>query len=288
METEHRIITASSADGLKIVARDWGPENSPQRPIVCLPGLTRNARDFNDLASHFSNPDGPNRRVIGVDYRGRGLSDHDPDWQNYSLPVEQLDILAVLDHAKITKADVIGTSRGGLHIMLLATAKPDILGKAVINDIGPVIELSGLQRLAATIGLKSAQVDWASAAAALRAEQHALYPDLNDAGWLQFARQIYREEAGAVIPDYDLKIRKTLENIGLTEPPAALWELYAGLQALPTLALRGALSDLLSEETLREMHAHHRQLESLTIENQGHAPLLWDTPTLQAVEHFLA
>ncbi len=172
--------------------------------------------------------------------------------------------------------------------MLLAAARLDILGKVVLNDIGPKIEANGLRLLSATVGLKSVHANWPSAAAALRRELQSFYPDLNDIDWEKFARQLYRETGNGVIPYYDLSLGNTLKNIDLSEPPVALWELFAGLETIPTLALRGALSDLLSDATLREMHARHPGLESLTIANQGHAPLLWDTPTLQMIERFLA
>lgn len=282
-----RILTTTSHDGLRLAARVWGAEQTGRPPVVCLPGLTRNGRDFADLAAFLAAGDSP-RRVVALDYRGRGLSDRDPDWRNYSLETESRDIVAQLDAAGIDAADFVGTSRGGLHMMMLAAGRPGLIRKAVLNDIGPVIERDGLKRIAATIGCRSRHPDWASAAAALRAEQQALYPAMNDEGWHRFARQIFVENGDAIVSDFDPALDKTLSAINLDAPMPPLWQLFDAFAAIPVLAIRGALSDLLSAQTLAAMQARHDRLATLTVPDQGHAPLLWDTLTLQTIGQFLA
>lgn len=283
-----RTDTTQSDDGLTLFAAEWGSGNEGGPPVVCLPGLSRNHRDFKKLAEFLSNPDGARRRVLALDYRGRGGSDRDPEWQNYSLAREQMDILTMLAHAGVTRADFIGTSRGGLHILFLAVSQPKLLGKVVLNDIGPVIETKGLRHLTTTIGKEQPQVDWAAASAALRAQKAALYPDLGDADWLEFAHQLYREKDGRIVIDYDPKLANTLKAIDFSKPQTPLWDVFKALRAVPVLAVRGALSDLLSIQTLHAMQARHPNLATLTVPDQGHAPLLWDRRSLQRIEAFLA
>ncbi|AXS40227.1 alpha/beta hydrolase [Breoghania sp. L-A4] len=281
-------ITTQSQDGLRLFARAWGPEDSAEPPVVCLPGLTRNSRDFDRLASHLSDRAGPARRVMALDYRGRGGSGRDPDWRNYALPVEQADILALLGYAGIDHADFIGTSRGGLHIMMLAASRPGLIRKAVLNDIGPVIEAQGLKRIATTVGFKPPNASWDVAAQALRREQGAIFPKLTGPDWLEYARQIFREQDRTIFADYDPALGKTLEDLDFSSPPPPLWELFAALEGMPVMVVRGALSDILSEATVCGMEARHSRFSHLAVPDQGHAPLLWDTPTLQALAAFLA
>ncbi len=280
-------ITTTSHDGLRLFARAWGPQDGSEPPIVCLPGLSRNARDFERLAAYFSAPSGLSRRVIALDYRGRGGSEWALDWHSYTLPVEQLDILALLGHAGIAHADFIGTSRGGLHIMMLAAGTPGLIRKAVLNDIGPVIEAEGLRRISTTVGIKPAHATWDAAAQALRREQGAIFPKLDDGDWLGYARQIFRERDGKIIADYDPALGKTLEDMDFSNAPPPLWELFAALQDVPVMAVRGALSDILSAETVAEMDARHSRFSHVAVPDQGHAPLLRDTQTLQALAAFL-
>ena len=136
-------------DGLRLYARHYGVPGSIRRPLVCLAGLTRNSRDFHDLASALARPDENGRDVFAIDCRGRGRSQHDANWKNYSILVELNDVLDFMTMRGLNRAAVIGTSRGGLITMLMAALRPNALGAVVLNDIGPVIEREGLARIVA-------------------------------------------------------------------------------------------------------------------------------------------
>ena len=147
----------TSKDGLRLHMKDWRA-GSPALPVVCLPGLTRNAGDFDVLAARLS----AKRRVVALDYRGRGLSDRDPDWKHYDLFVENIDILTALEAASIEAAIFVGTSRGGLHTMLLTGTRPQLLRAVVLNDIGPVLDVEGLRRIQSYVGKLPRPSSWAN------------------------------------------------------------------------------------------------------------------------------
>ena len=276
-----RFVT--SKDGLKLHMKDWGAA-SPALPVVCLPGLTRNAGDFDVLATRLC----ATRRVVALDYRGRGLSDRDPDWKHYDLFVENIDILTVLEAVGIEAAIFVGTSRGGLHTMLMTGTRPKALRAVVLNDIGPVLEVEGLRRIQSYVGKLPRPSSWAGAVEIAKGIMGAHFTGLSEADWEAYARQTFEETEAGFAPRYDAAIMKAFAQMDLDKPIPALWPQFDALAPVPVLAIRGENSDLLSPETLAEMARRHPHFEALTVPGQGHAPLLMDEPTLARIEAFIA
>ena len=278
-------IFFTSNDGLRLHARCYGVRKSTAIPVVCLPGLTRTATDFEILAERLS---AAGRRVIALDYRGRGLSAYDPNPANYTVGVELGDALTVLDALDVRSAIFIGTSRGGILTMMLATVRPQAIAAAILNDIGPVIELSGLLRIKSYVGKLPAPQNLADAAEILRGLFAAQFPTLTDQDWLVSAGRVFKAERGRLEPTYDVRIAETLKDIGPETKVAGLWPQFDALAQVPVMVIRGALSDLLSTETLEAMKARHPGIRIVKVGDQGHAPMLQDEPTLAAIEQFVS
>lgn len=274
----------TSQDGLKLHARIYG-EDDRRPPVVCLPGLTRNARDFHQLAQHLAS--GSSRKIICFDYRGRGLSAYDPNWQNYNVRTEAADILTGLAALGIDEAAFIGTSRGGLIIHVLGVMQPSLIRAVVLNDIGPVIEREGLAHIRSYLQNAPRPADFAEAVAAQKAIHGEAFPALGQADWQRFVRAIYREESGKPVADYDPALINTVLAMDLAQPLPELWPQFAALSAVPMLAIRGANSRLLSAETLEEMGRRHPRFGSITVEGQGHAPLLETGELPERIAEFL-
>ena len=279
-------IAFTAQDGLKLYARHY-PANGgagPRRAVLCLPGLTRNSRDFHDIALALSS--GANARdVYTLDSRGRGSSANDPPWQNYSVPIEARDALDFLTSRGAHGVAVIGTSRGGVLAMVMATQRPTSIGAAILNDVGPVIERNGLARIMAYVGRIPVPADWAEAARMTYDMTHEQFPrlTLDDAGIL--ARQWFNDVGGKPAPAYDAAIAKSL--VLPDGPMPALWKPFAALNHVPVLVLRGGTSDLLTEASVTEMAKRHPDLVHHTVPDEGHAPLLRDAPTIAVVSAFL-
>lgn len=264
----------SAADGLRLHARDYGRDNRDALPVVCLAGLTRNARDFHPLALHLSQEARTPRRVVAFDCRGRGGSQHDRDWRNYDVRVETADILAGLTALGIERAGFIGTSRGGMIVMALAAMRPGVLAAVVLNDVGPVIDGVGLAHIRSYLQRAPKPNSFAEAVAIQRAASGEAFCALDEADWERLARALYRDENGRPVADFDPALTKTITSLDLSQPLPTLWPQFLGLAKVPVLAIRGANSTLLSAETLAAMQRHHPALETITAEGQGHAPLL--------------
>lgn len=282
-----RSVFVSAQDGLRLHARDYGDAASGRLPVVCLPGLTRNSIDFHDLALFLSRHRHRPRRVVAVDYRGRGLSEWDKDWRNYDVRVEVADLMAVLAALGIEEAAFVGTSRGGLVTMGLAIGRPGAIRGAVLNDVGPVIEPQGLLRIRSYVGKLPSPRDWAEAADMLKQVSGSQSPGLTNDDWLAMAKGTWREEPGGLVPTYDPALMKPLAGLDLESPIPPLWPLFEGLKDVPVLAIRGETSDLLSRETLAAMTERHPGLETFEVPGQGHAPLLRDGPTIDRIVSFV-
>ena len=280
-------LFVSGADGLKLYARDYGPRVAEALPVVCLPGLARTSADFHDLALALSQDEKRPRRVLALDYRGRGRSEYDRDWRNYDLKVELDDVLQVLTIAGVSEAVVVGTSRGGLITMSLSAARPALLRGVVLNDIGPVIEGQGLVRIRGYVGKLPSPRTYAEGGEILKGLFKAQFPRSTDEDWQVLARTTWKEANGRLVPDYDPSLRKVLEALDLEKAPAPLWFLFAGLKGIPAMVLRGANSDLLSAETLQAMAAAHPDLEAVTIPDQGHVPALRGRDMIQRIKRFV-
>jgi len=278
----------AAADGLKLHVRDYGQPGGPGLakllPVVCLPGLTRNTQDFDALAAALS-ADG--RRVIAVDYRGRGRSDYDSDPAKYSLPVELGDVITILAALACEPAVFVGTSRGGLLTMLLASVRPAAIAGAVLNDIGPVLEPGGLERIKGYVGKMPQPKDYDDAAAILARLFGSQFPRLTPDDWRKSARRNFKDQDGALVPDYDIALARTMVDFDVSKPIPDLWPQFAALAGVPLMVVRGELSDLLSPATVAEMVRRHPGLETLVVPDQGHAPLLAEDDVMGRIAAFV-
>lgn len=279
-------IYFTARDGLRLHGRLYPAKSGVRaRPVLCLAGLTRNGRDFHDLAVALSSHPNSPRSVYTLDYRGRGLSDFDPDWRNYSISVEMLDVLDFITLTGLYHAALIGTSRGGLITMLIAAARPNAIGAVVLNDIGPVIEHEGLARISGYVGRVPLPISWADAARMTRELNRRHFPEISDTVWEDVARQWYNEKNGKPAPGYDAALGNALSV--LDGPMPALWPQFEALKRVPLMAVRGENSDILMAATVDEMRRRHPAMATITVSGQGHAPLLKDAATIEAIRHFL-
>ncbi|MGE3246334.1 MAG: alpha/beta fold hydrolase, partial [Beijerinckiaceae bacterium] len=284
-----RDVFVSAPDGLRLRAKVWGGPELPGLPLVCLPGLARTAEDFDAVAAAVVAGKGCRaRRVAVLDYRGRGLSDRDRNWRNYDMMVENADILTVLAALGIEEAAFLGTSRGGLHLMVFAATRPGMMRRVILNDIGPVIEGKGLARIRGYVGKLPAPKSWDDAVDLCRRIMSAHFTGLKQDDWLAYAKLTFRNDNGTFVPRYDPALSKVLETMDMDKPLPQLWPQFAGLHAAPMLAIRGENSDLLSPETLNKMQLAHPACQIFVVPGQGHAPLLLDDASIARIAAFLA
>jgi pimeloyl-ACP methyl ester carboxylesterase len=283
--------TYISSDGLSLHLRDYDPGSQATEgrlPVICLPGLTRNSRDFHQLALILSRDPVIPRRVIALDYRGRSLSEWDENKANYNLAVEARDVIEACTYLGIARAAFIGTSRGGLILHLLAGMESDLVAAAVLNDIGPVIEAEGLMKIRDDLNTARLPRDMEEAAALLKQRQGADFPALSEDDWAEMATAIYCDADGQIVPDVDPAIAKQLLSIDFAKPVPDLWAHYENFEQLPLMAVRGENSMLLSESTVTAMVDRHAGLTIVRGPGQGHPPLLHLEPALQSIRSFLA
>jgi pimeloyl-ACP methyl ester carboxylesterase len=278
----------SATDGLRLHVRCYGPRSADALPVVCLPGLARTAADFDTLATALANGSAAPRRVLALDYRGRGLSDYDRDPANYAYPTELADLLAVLAALDAMPAVFVGTSRGGILTMLLATLRPTAIAGAVLNDIGPVIEPKGLMRIKGYVGKLPEPRSFEEGAEILRRLSDAQFPTLTPGDWLTAARRTFKERNGRLVPTYDVKLAQTMEGVDFDRPLPTLWKEFDALAHVPVMVIRGANSDILTAATVEAMQAHHPGLEMLEVPDQGHTPLLVEADVIGRIEDFIA
>jgi pimeloyl-ACP methyl ester carboxylesterase len=286
MSNSYRDLFVSAADGLRLYARDYGPDTGGGLPVVCLSGLARSSEDFHELVQILSGDEIRPRRVLSLDYRGRGRSEWDKDWRNYDVKVELNDTLQVLTAAGIEKAVFVGTSRGGLITMALSAARPTLIAGAVLNDVGPVLEAEGLRRIKGYVGKLPTPRTLQEGAQILRQVSGPQFPGFTDQQWDAMARGTWREGETGLSLNYDPNLMKTLEGLNLEAPLPDLWPLFEGLKPFPILAIRGSHSDLLSAETVQAMQARHPRLVAVTVPGQGHAPAL-DGKLIEIIRDFV-
>lgn len=270
----------TSSDGLKLHYRDY-PGGPGRPPILCIPGLTRNARDFEGVAERLAG----DWRVIAIDLRGRGAS-QPGDPMRYNPLVYAEDIEALIESLGLGRFILFGTSLGGLVTMLLAAAGGDRIAAALLNDIGPVLEPAGLAHIRSYVGRSQNWPTWLHAARGLAEAQRDRYPGWPVEQWLVYAKRVCRLTAnGRIVLDYDMKIAEPLR---LPAPEVDLWPAFRALAGVPTLLVRGALSDLLSEETAARMEAEKPDLALATVAGIGHAPTLEEPEAVAAIDGLLA
>ena len=273
----------ASAEGLRLYYRDYAGGASSKLPVLCLPGLTRNSRDFDHVARRIQ----PGRRVLCADLRGRGRSQHDPDWRNYHPCTYLQDIARLLADAGVERAVFFGTSLGGILSMLYAATQPQVVAAAILNDIGPEVDPAGLARIASYVGRHAPATSWDDAVAMVRSTYEIALPDLTDEQWAEYARRSYTEVDGLPKLDVDPNVGEAVRAAPVAAAPD-LWPVFAALRPIPTLVLRGASSDILSRATFERMHAEKPDLVRVEVPNRGHVPLLDEPEAVVAIDAFLA
>lgn len=252
-------------------------------PLVCLPGLTRNSRDFTTVAARYA----ASRFVARLDFRGRGRSSYANDPATYVPQVYATDTVAVLDALGIERAVLLGTSLGGSVAMLLTTMFPDRVAGVVLNDVGPKLEPEGFARIQSYAGKLPPNATWGEAVAQLRGLYGALAPRIGDAAFARMVREQYHEFGpGDIRPDHDPRIVAGMEAV---DPQAigTSWPLFDALAGVPALVLRGEASDLFAAATVDEMQRRKPDLRAVTVPDRGHCPLLDEPVTVAALDEFL-
>jgi len=286
---ESRFISAP--DGLRLHVREFHANDHAglrRMTLVCLPGLSRTAEDFDALAATLAADTEAPRRVLALDYRGRGLSDYDPNPENYAIPVELADAIAVLTACGAAPAIIVSTSRGGILAMALAAKQPGAIAGVVLNDIGPVIEAEGLMRIKAYVGKLPQPRSFEDGAEILRGLWGPQFPKLGAADWLAAAKRGWREQGGRLVTTYDPALARNLAAISPASPIPSMWPQFEALAGVPVMVIRGANSDILSHDTVDAMMARHPDMEAVVVPDQGHAPLLAEPEIMARIIRFAA
>ncbi|WP_313808496.1 alpha/beta hydrolase [Sphingobium sp.] len=274
-----------SPDGLRLHYRDYAGGEDGRPPLLCLPGLTRNARDFEPLANRLAG----HWRLICPDMRGRAESAQAKDPMTY-VPLTYLqDISRLLADLAITRFIAIGTSLGGLVTMLIAATHREWLAGALLNDVGPTLEAAGLARIRTHVGIGQSHPSWVHAARALEESNRDIYPGYGLDQWLAMAKRLYRlNSAGRIVLDYDMRIAEPL-RVASDEAGVDMWPVMQAFRCIPTLLLRGERSDLLSAATADRMRQEiGADAELVTVTNVGHAPVLDEPESAAAIDRLLA
>lgn len=275
-----------SGDGVRLHARIYaGPEGSEAKPpVLCMPGLARNARDFEALAPHVAQQ----RRAIVIEFRGRGDSAYAKDPMTYVPLTYVQDVVALLDELGIGRFATIGTSLGGLVSMLIAATLPGRLVGAVLNDVGPELQASGLDRIRDYIGAGGSQPTWMHAARAFAELNGAIYPHYAIHDWLRLTKRTHRlTPEGRIVTDYDKQIAAPLRVTG-GEAAFDMWPVYRALGTVPLLILRGELSDILARSAGEKMVAELPQARLVEVAGVGHAPTLDEPEAIAAIDEWIA
>jgi pimeloyl-ACP methyl ester carboxylesterase len=280
-EARYRDGFVAVADGLRLHFRDY-PGAADKPPLLCLHGLTRNARDFAGFAERYS----PGRRVIALDFRGRGLSDYDPLPPRYTPLTYAGDVIQALDRLMIHEAVFVGTSLGGLVTMVVAATAPQRIAASILNDVGPELTDVGIERIRSYVGKDARFATWDEAAEAIRGNQATAFPNYSSDDWIAMARRNCREREGEIRYDYDMAIVLPFE--AAPTPKVDMWPLFQALGQKPLLVVRGAISDLLSAQALEKMHEAVPDMKSVTVPGIGHAPMLDEPEAVAAIDDFLA
>lgn len=273
-----------TADGLRLYYRDYySTSGSHEQTILCLPGLTRNSRDFERLAEQLPG----SSRVLCPDFRGRGKSQYDPSWRNYHPQRYADDVLELLQQQSIDQIRIVGTSLGALVATLLAVHDSKLIKALVINDVGPEIALAGLTRIAATAGTLEKAQTFDQAIENTREHYESQLPDWQDADWRWYAGTTYREtRAGDYDLNYDRNIGRAI-RAGVSAFPGDPWLAFDALAEVPTLLVRGEQSDIMTPAIAAKMRKRKPDLREVVVPNRGHAPILDEPEAVHEVCSFL-
>ncbi|MEM8787800.1 MAG: alpha/beta hydrolase [Pseudomonadota bacterium] len=269
-----------TSDGLSLDYEDSGAG----RPLLCLPGLTRNARDFDDLRAVL--PAG--WRMIVLTARGRGASDWAADPAQYAVPIEAHDAVELLDHLGLQRATMVGTSRGGILAMFIAATARDRLNGVLLNDVGPELAATGLDRISDYLGRRPAGQTYDEVAQALKLTMGAEFPDVTEARWRVLAERWFVEDDQGVGLRYDPRLADAVKLSTEAGPPPDMWPLFVAFGDMPVAVLRGENSDLLTAESVARMAERHPGLIARTVPDRGHVPFLDEPESLAALEALLA
>ena len=293
--TEYHFLTH---DKLSLYYRSYG---SGGNVVVCLPGLSRNSSDFHELASYLV----PGFRVLCLDFRGRGQSARDPKWRNYHPGSYARDVWAMLDHEGVDKCILVGTSLGGLVAMIMASQKPERLKAIVLNDIGPEADPVGYARILASVSQSREVESWQQAAERCKQVYGPAFPGVPDGYWDGFAHKTYRQgEDGkpefaadtniylafaksARIRSILTRLRKLRLLYSVAGVPIEPWDAFKAV-SMPCLVIRGEISDILSEVIIDRMCLVKPDLKRVTIAGRGHAPMLDEPDSQEAIDKFLS
>jgi pimeloyl-ACP methyl ester carboxylesterase len=269
-------------DGLRLHYRDY-PGANDKPPLLCLHGLTRNARDWSAFAERHS----PAHRVLALDFRGRAGSDYDPVPARYTTLTYAADVIEMLDRLGIPEAIFLGTSLGGLVTMIIAASAPERIRASIINDVGPDVDPNGIDRILSYVGKDVRFKDWDSAADAIAANYGAAFERYTHDDWVRMAKRNCREDKGEIRFDYDMAIAEPFKTAGPT-PEVNLWPLFEALAKKPLLVVRGAKSDLLTADTAAKMQSVAANMKLAVVAGVGHAPELNEPEAVAAIDEFLA
>ncbi len=273
----------SSGDGLRLHYRDYEGGRADRPPIVCIPGLTRNARDFEGVADRLKGE----WRLICVELRGRGQSDYAKDAMTYVPPTYWQDVEALIAALELKRFVLFGTSLGGLITMLLALADKERIAGALLNDIGPELEQGGLEHIRSYVGRSQSWPTWLHAARFLCEAQGDRYPGWDIGQWLVHAKRLCKlTPGGRIVFDYDMRIAEPFRQPG-GDSGFDLWTAFAALKGVPSLVVHGGISDLLSRATVERMLAEVGDMEAATVPNVGHAPTLEEPEAVAGIDRLL-
>ncbi len=282
----YRDFYFTSQEGLRLYARDYGSRGSKKTPILCLPGLTRNSKDFASLAEHLSS----DRRVLCPDFRGRGKSDYAPGWTSYTTIAEMRDTFDLMAAAGVEHAILIGTSRGGMVAMTMGAHRPTAIKAVVMNDVGPEIDMAGVTRIMGYAGKMTAPLSWNEAATTLRQMNDRHFPNMPGEKWHAFAHMTFKDEDGHPAMDYDPAIGVGLRRAAklMRGNMPTMWKEFNTLTHIPLLLVRGENSDLLTRETVDKMCEAHSGMSTVTAKDRGHAPFLDEPEVIRAIDTFIS
>ena len=280
---EYKDCFFSNTDGLRQHYRDYNTAGPAAPAVLCMPGLTRNPKDFSDIADHLAD----RCRVIAIANRGRGKSEHDPEPSRYTPLTYVADVMALLRHLGIRQVIALGTSLGGLMTILIQAMYPGTLQAAIINDIGPEVDPKGIARIKSYVGKGTPPATWDEAYASVKRANDGVYPNFTEGDWRWYTHNLYEDVNGAPVVQYDPAISQNFESSSDQSAPD-LWPAFAALHSVPMVVLRGELSDILSAATLERMAREHPDLEAVTVPGLGHVPLMRETECKAAIDRLVA